>query len=177
MSNDQQDQTEVFVTHVIDMQRNLFAYILTLLPNLEDANEVLQQANLVLWSKRDEFRPGSDIQAWACRIAYYEVLAHRQRWRRDRLRFDNELIEQIAGEAVVQFADSKTELQALAQCTDELSPPDRKLLDLRYQDALSTLQIAAKVGRSAVAIRKALFRIRALLHRCIEERLKAEEQE
>ena len=177
MSNDPQDQTGVFVAHVIDMQRNLFAYILTLLPNLEDANEVLQQTNLVLWSKRDEFRPGSDIQAWACRIAYYEVLAHRQRRRRDRLRFDNDLVEQMAGEAVTQLVDSESELEALARCTDELSPSDRELLALRYQDTLSTLQIAAKVGRSAVAIRKALFRIRAVLHRCVEDRMKAEQQE
>lgn len=177
LSSDQQDQTEVFATHVINMQRNLFAYILTLLPNLEDANDVLQQTNLVLWSKRGEFCPGSNIQAWACRVAYYEVLAHRQRWLRERLRFDNDLVEQMAEEAVVQFADSETDLQALARCTDKLSPPDRNLLDLRYEDALSTLQIAAKVGRSAVAIRKALFRIRALLHRCVEERLTAKEQE
>jgi RNA polymerase sigma-70 factor, ECF subfamily len=176
LSHDQQDQTGAFVEHVINMQRNLFAYILTLLPNLENANEVLQQTNLVLWSKRDEFRPGSNAQAWACRIAYYEVLAYRQRGRRERLRFDNDLLEQMAGEAVTQCADPETELQALARCTDKLSSSDRNLLDLRYQDTLSSGQIAAKVGRSAVAIRKALFRIRALLHRCVEERLKTEEQ-
>jgi RNA polymerase sigma-70 factor, ECF subfamily len=177
VSNDQQEQTGVFVAHVIDMQRNLFAYIMTLLPNLEDANEVLQQTNLVLWSKRGEFCPGSNVQAWACRVAYYEVLAYRQRWRRERLRFDNDLIEQMAGEVVVRFADAETELQALALCTDKLSPADRKLLDFRYQDRLSALQIAAKVGRSAVAIRKSLFRIRAVLRCCVEEQLTAEEQQ
>jgi RNA polymerase sigma-70 factor, ECF subfamily len=178
LSTDPQDQTGVFVAHVLDMQRNLFAYILTLLPSLQDANDVLQQTNLVLWSKRDEFRPGSDIQAWACRIAYYEVLAYRQRWRRDRLRFDNDLVGQMAEEVgVAPLANSEAELQALAQCSESLSPADRELLDLRYQEALTAPQIAAKVSRSAVAIRKALFRIRAALHRCVDQRLKAEERE
>jgi RNA polymerase sigma-70 factor, ECF subfamily len=176
LSSNQQDQTGVFVAHVIDMQRNMFAYILTLLPNLEGANEVLQRTNLVLWSKREEFCPGSDIQAWACRVAYYEVLAYRQQLRRERLRFDNDLIEQMAGEVAVRNADSEAELQALGQCAKELSPADCELLDLRYQKAQNATQIAAKVGRSAVAVRKALFRIRAVLHRCIVERLKSEEQ-
>lgn len=159
------------------MQRNLFAYILTLLPSLEDANDVLQQTNLVLWSKRDEFTPGTDIQAWACRIAYFEVLAHRQRWRRNRLQFDNELVGQMAVEVgAVPLANSDSELQALAQCTESLSQADRELLSLRYQETLNAPQIAAKLSRSAVAIRKALFRIRAALHRCVEQRLKTEER-
>lgn len=177
VSSDPQDHTGVFVAHVLDMQRNLFAYILTLLPSLDDANEVLQQTNLVLWSKRNEFCPGSDLQAWACRIAYYEVLAYRQRWRRNRLRFDNDLVGQMADEVgMAPQANSESELQALAQCCESLSPADRELLDLRYQETLSAPQIAAKVRRSAVAIRKALFRIRAALHRCVDQRLKAEER-
>lgn len=178
LPSDQQDQTGVFVAHVLDMQRNLFAYILTLLPSLEDANDVLQQTNLVLWSKRSEFSPGSNIQAWACRIAYFEVLAYRQRWRRDRLQFDNDLVGQMAEEiGAVPLADTESELQALALCTESLSPSDRELLDMRYQEALSAPEIAAKVSRSAVAVRKALFRIRAALHRCVDQRLKVEERQ
>jgi RNA polymerase sigma-70 factor (ECF subfamily) len=176
MANNAKEDIGVFVSHITDMQRSLFAYILTLVPSLEDANEVLQQANLVLWSKREEFAPGSNFQAWACRIAYYEVLARRQRWRRDRLQFDHDLMEKMAGEATPVATDSTTELRALARCREELSPADRELLDLRYQESLKTLQIAEKVGRSAVAIRKALFRIRALLSKCIEGKLKMEER-
>lgn len=178
MSSDPQEQTGVFVAHVLDMQRNLFAYILTLLPSLEDAKDVLQQTNLVLWSKRDEFRPGSDIQAWVCRIAYFEVLAYRQRWRRNRLQFDSELVGQMAEEVgTVRLAKPDSELEALARCTESLSPADRELLNLRYQEALSAPEIAAKLSRSAVAIRKALFRVRAALHRCIDQRLKVEDRQ
>jgi RNA polymerase sigma-70 factor (ECF subfamily) len=176
VSSNQQVQLDVFVTHVINMQRNLFAYILTLLPNLEDANEVLQQTNLVLWSKRDEFRPGSNIEAWGCRIAYYEVLAFRQRCRRERLRFNNDLVTQMAEETSDEFVNSEAELQALAKCREELNSPDQQLLDFRYHDRLNASQIAEKVDRSAVAIRKALFRIRAVLHRCVEDRLNVKEQ-
>jgi RNA polymerase sigma-70 factor (ECF subfamily) len=172
MPHEPQDQTGQFVTHVIDMQRNLFAYILTLVPRLNDANDVLQQTNLVIWNKRGEFEPGTDIQAWACRIAYYEVLAHRQRWRRDRLEFDNVLLDQMADEVIDTLADSDAELRALAQCSEKLCPTDRELLHLRYQETLTAPTIGQRVGRSAVAIRQALFRIREALHRCVEQEMK-----
>jgi RNA polymerase sigma-70 factor, ECF subfamily len=177
MFQDQPDQTGQFVTHVLDMQRNLFAYILTLLPQLHEANDVLQQTNLVLWSKRDEFRPGSDMQAWACRIAYYEVLAYRQRQRRDRLDFDNDLVAQMAAEAQPAAVDVEADLKQLALCMERLGSKDRELLHMRYHEALSAPRIAAAVGRSAVAIRQALFRIRATLLRCVEDGRKAEELE
>ena len=52
----------------------LYAYILQMLPNRADADDVLQRANLVMWTKREELVEGSNFVAWAARIAYFEVL-------------------------------------------------------------------------------------------------------
>ena len=41
-----------------------------------DAEDVLQEANLVLWRKFDQYQEGTNFFAWACQIIRYEVLKY-----------------------------------------------------------------------------------------------------
>ncbi len=163
------DQSALFVKRLADAQRGLYAYILQLLPNRTDADDVLQATNLVMWSKREEFREGSDFAAWAARIAYYEVLTSRKRKARDRLRFDDALIAQLSREAGGEAGRMDTLLQMLRRCMERLSEPDRELLEMQYADGLRPRQIAVRLGRSPGAIAQAMHRIRMSLLKCIDE--------
>src|SRR5262249_54956902 len=51
------DKSKVFLPLFLQNQRRLYAYILTLLPNRADADDVLQEASLVMWDKFDERAP------------------------------------------------------------------------------------------------------------------------
>ena len=66
---DERDQTETFIGHVMEHQRELYAFILSMLPNLTEADDVLQETNMVLWRKREEFEPGTNFGAWARTVA------------------------------------------------------------------------------------------------------------
>ena len=82
--------SESFLVLVTGAQRALHAFILKLVPSLADADNILQETNLVLWSKQGEFRLGTDFLAWAFRIARYQVMAYRKRQSLDRLVFGEE---------------------------------------------------------------------------------------
>ena len=71
-------------------QRRLFGFVLTLLPRLDEAEKVFQNACLVLLDKFDEFQPGTDFIRWACQIAKYEVLSFHRRWKQRKHFFLNE---------------------------------------------------------------------------------------
>jgi len=86
------EQTERFVQQLTGCQTRLYAYILMLLPNHDNAADVLQETNLVLWRKADEFVDGTEFGAWACRIAHFQVLAWLRDAQRDRHVFDPELL-------------------------------------------------------------------------------------
>src|SRR4051794_9938980 len=58
----QQDQ---FVEQFIRSQGRVYAYIVTLLPNRDDTEEVFQQTSLALWKKWQEFDPTRDFVRWA----------------------------------------------------------------------------------------------------------------
>ena len=71
---------ELFTRH----QRRLYLLILAQVPRPADAEEILQETNLVIWRKAAKFQPGTNFFAWAAQIAGYEVLKYRERKHRER---------------------------------------------------------------------------------------------
>lgn len=168
------DDNVSFVRQLADAQRGLYAYILQLLPNRTDADDVLQATNLVMWTKRGQFVEGTDFAAWAARIAHFEVLTQRKRKSRERLRFDDALVEQLSREAADDPGSVDLVLQMLRRCMDKLGDADRELLNMQYADDLAARQIAERLGRSPGAIAQATHRIRMLLLKCIDESRRSE---
>ena len=162
---------EPFLMLVTGTQRMLHSFILRLVPRLSDADDILQETNLVLWSKQAEFTPGSDFRAWAFRIARFQVMAYRRRQSLDRLVFGDELVDRLArlGEDRGDSLDHKREL--LIECLRELKDSQRQLLDEHYGDRLSGREIAEKSGRNVDSVFQAMHRARTALMRCIEKGL------
>ncbi len=169
---------ETFVDRITSAQQALFAYILVLLPNIADASDVLQETNLVLWRKRDEFRTELDFLPWAKAIARFQVLAILKQQHRRRLRFSDTLLSQLAEEpAARETPELESEHVALGDCIDELAPPNQELLRLRYSTDLTLQQIAQQSNRSEGAVRGALYRIRGELADCIRHKMRSKEGE
>ncbi len=164
MNSSSQDQ---FVQHLTNCQPRLYAYILSLLPNRNDANDVLQETNLVLWHKSEEFIEGTNFLAWAFKIARYKVLAHFRDRHRDRHVFDDQLFAQLADEAAHRTADGKSQARRLRDCIRELSPHHRELIRQRYAKNGSIQEMARRLGRSAAVISVTLSRIRHRLVECV----------
>lgn len=161
------DRSELFVYQLTEAQRRIFAYIMTLLPDPHCANDVLQETNLVLWRKNNEYREGMDFVAWACRVAYFQVLAYRRDRQRDRHLFDEDLLSRMATCADARHDHFEARWQALHECLGKLSPASRDLLLRRYSESGSVRTIAAQLGRPVGSISQALYRIRSVLAQCI----------
>ena len=73
------EHVERFVQLLSKCERRLNDYVLSLVPNWADAEEVLQETKLRLWQQYHEYDPTKDFGAWACTIAYYQVLTMRKR--------------------------------------------------------------------------------------------------
>jgi RNA polymerase sigma-70 factor, ECF subfamily len=168
------ERSDRFVELVVDHQRRLYTYILTLLPDPDRACDVLQQTNLVLWRDAERFNEGTNFYAWACRVAYFQVLDHRDRARRDRLRFSQELLEQLTREVDADAAGEPDRLAAMRQCVEKLPVDQRDLLGRRYRESESVSAIAASTGRTDASVANCLYRIRVSLMHCIERRISAE---
>ena len=166
---------DTFTIEMLAIQRRLFAYILTLVPNLADADDVLQETNAVLLRKREEFQAGTSLAAWACQVAYLEILACRKRQARWRHALNNDdLLAQLSSEATAKFEAVDNRLAALEICLQKLPAADRDLVRMRYRQELSSQGMADRLARTAESVRRHLYRIRVALLRCIERQIKKE---
>ena len=167
---------KAFLRQFLENERRLYAYILTLLPNRADADDVLQEASLVMWDKFDERRPPVDFTAWGCRIAYFKVLDFFKKRQRSRVQFSQTMLERVAETAVEQAGTLQLDArhEALAGCIEKLSAKDRDLITRRYAEGATTQSTAAQVDRSVDAVYKALARIRQLLFDCVSKALAQE---
>jgi RNA polymerase sigma-70 factor (ECF subfamily) len=177
-SGREQGEGKLFLSLFLRNERRLYAYILTLLPNRADADDVFQEASLVMWDKFDGDHPPDDFVAWGCRIAYFKVLDFCKKRQRSRVLFSQAMLDRLAETAVEQAAALQLDerREALAGCIAKLSPPDRDLLARRFAEGATIRSVAAGVGRSVDAVYKALARIRQALFACVTRALAVGEQ-
>ena len=166
------DKVELFVQLITQYQHRVHLFILSLVPNQADAEEILQETNLVLWRKFGDFRPDSDFRAWAFQIAYNKVKGFHERQGRDRLRFGPAILDRLAATAAATPEDPDATLEILNDCKDKLGEMDRDLIERRYEPGATVASVAAAVGRSVAAVYKAVVRVRRKLRDCIETSLR-----
>lgn len=155
-------------------QRRLYVYLLSLVHNVADAEELLQECSYILWKKFGDFRPGTKFGAWACRIAYFEVLKFRQRCKQGEQALSPQFLDRIAGKMdevseLIELRDG-----AFHSCMDRLGESDRQLIVRRYTPGINVRTLAAELSRPARSVSKSLTRIRKTLIECIDRRLRQE---
>jgi RNA polymerase sigma-70 factor (ECF subfamily) len=164
---------DLVVQEIARYQPRLRGLLRCLLVRPSDVDDLLQEVNLVLWEKADEFQPGTDFWAWASQIARFKALNHARKLGRERLVFDMEVMERVADVATERLQTLDQRRVALDHCLQQLPPSQRQLIDLRYAGDQSIERIAESIGRPPGSIRQTLYRIRMALLDCIEGQLAA----
>jgi RNA polymerase sigma-70 factor (ECF subfamily) len=161
--------SEELVTRIAAAQRPLFAYIRTLVGPKEDVADILQEVNLVIWRRGHEFEDGQgQFLAWACHIAYLQVLAHCQKRRREKhVFFDEHVLTDLAGLVSREVERIDARLDALHGCLAKLTPAQRRMILSRYEDGGSVQKVALELDRPVGSVRVTLHRVRQLLADCV----------
>jgi RNA polymerase sigma-70 factor (ECF subfamily) len=165
-----------FVTQITRAQRQLHAFILSMVWNATDADDVLQQANLVLWEKSAEFDASRPFLPWAMQFAQWQALAWLKSRRRHQQRrvIDDDLAKLLADEAATDEREFEARRNALASCLQKLRPEQRELIARRYEPEASVNALAAAGGVTAKALSDRLRRIRHALLECIQKTIAEE---
>ncbi len=170
--------TEAFVRLFMSSQDSLYAYILSLVPQASDAQDVLQETAVALWSKKEEYNPNEPFIPWAIRFAYFQVLNFRTRQRRrsSTVLFSNEVISALAEEHSRHHAAIESRREALTHCMDKMLAPGRQLLRQRYEEKGTMKEIADHAGMKVSTLYKQLERLRQQLLDCITRSLASQSE-
>lgn len=162
---------DAFVRLLGQNQRRIVMYVMSLVPNWTDAEEIVQETNLVLWREFGQFELGTNFAAWACKVAFHQVLAWRKKRQRDRLQFSPAFLEAVAAETSALSDVLEERSAALAGCIEKLPAAQRDLLRLRYSEGQGIEAIAERLDRTTEAVYRALSRIRHALHECVNQQM------
>lgn len=149
----------------------LLRYIMSLVGNRHDAEDVLQRASVVMWRRFGTFAPGTDFTAWATTVAFYEVRNFQRITGRSRLEFDDDLMQTLAAERAQQVQQWSPRMEALETCVQKLDAASRELVESIYTRGLDVGTLAQQQGRAAQTIYNKLNFIRRALAECVQRRM------
>ena len=157
-----------FISLFLKSEREVFRYVSALVPNVADAEDIVQQTAVALWEKFDTYDPAQPFTPWACRFALNKA----RQWIERRQRWQTLLAEGLADELERRREELRPELEVrlkhLAGCLGKLPDEQRMLVEGYYyrRDAIEKLAVVS--GGTAGATYKKLQRIRQALQDCIE---------
>ena len=139
-------RSEEFASLYRQHERNLYGYVLSLIPDIAAADEICQDTSLRLWEQFEQFDTSKDFGAWARTIAYYQVLKYRKSLGRERLQFNSELLEVLADRASVRCDDLANRQSYLIECLTKLSGLKRQVIQLYYSLGMTAKERGRKTG-------------------------------
>ncbi len=148
--------------------KRIYSYILSIVPNVSDADDIMQETSAVMWRKFSDFKPEMSFAAWGFTIARYQIMSHFKKQKRSKLCFNEDLTKLLEEEVEGQFTEMDDRLDALRHCVKKLGDSDQRLLQLRYERNLTLQNIGAHISKSTRATFYSLSRIHKLLLRCLQ---------
>ena len=171
-----EDRDTPFVRLLEQEAQDLASFVLALVADRHQADDLFQATCLELWRIRSTFRPGTNFGAWSRTVARLQVQRFWRKRSRERLAFSSEAVDRIAEayEAEPAAPDRQPMRRALDACLDTLSQPQRDLLRRRYNDGARVESLARETGRSTGGLKMVLMRLRRKLAQCVKARLSQE---
>jgi RNA polymerase sigma-70 factor (ECF subfamily) len=154
---------------VHDYSGLLYRVALSLVRNPAEAEDVVQDVFLRVLERKRELAAIVDLRPWLVRIAWNLAL---DRYRRVRPRQMDDLFAEALVSADLpadQALDEAGRIRQVLGAIERLPGKEREALLLSAMDELSTVEIAAVLGRSESSVRSLLFRARAHLHQRLED--------
>ncbi|MDD2456127.1 MAG: sigma-70 family RNA polymerase sigma factor [Kiritimatiellae bacterium] len=174
-------ETRESIDHVLLVQKlfvqhmpQLRAFVLSLMPDFSQVDDIIQDAFLTVTAKAADFQEGTNFKAWVFTIARFRVLKAMNAMDRAFLPLSEDVIEKLAAAIPDQASGYDRKLSLLEQCLKKLAPQARRMVEMRYYEALKPAAIAELLGVGVNGVSVLLSRSRVVLRACVEQKLQAD---
>lgn len=140
----------------------VYAFVGRLVPQQEDAEELVQDAFVRAFNRLETFEGRSSFSTWICRIAYTTAVTWLRKRRMKYLSIDDQ--PELTDIEVDEAFDDESRVEELRRAITLLKPDEQTLITLYYYDnrPLSDIAYILDVEPNALATR--LHRIRRKLY-------------
>ena len=152
-------EQEQFIQEVVPLRKQLMSYAYRFLENLDDAEDVVQEALLKLWYMREDLADYRSITALSLQITKHLCLnrltAHSNKWEDlDGISVESEILSPYTQ------LEQKDSVAQIMRIIDRLPNLQQTILRMKHIDGFEIDEIAALTGCQQEAIRMNLSRAR-----------------
>lgn len=152
--------TEQFIKEIVSLQPRLRVVADRMLRNHEEADDAVQDTLTKLWRMRWRLGMMKNAQGYAMRILQHVCL--------DKMRHSQ--VEQKAlSEMSCQEESFNAGYERLAEAIALLPERQRKLIEMKYRDQMSSAEMAEAMGMSASNVNTAMSRAYATLRQILND--------
>ena len=145
---------QVFNKIVKDYSERLYWHVRRMVGSHEDADDLLQEIFLKIWTALPSFRGEAQLYTWVWRIATNETLNHLRKEKvRAMLRFtsaDNLMVQKVEADSYFNGTAAEREV---AKAIARLPEKQRQVFIMRWWDELSYEEISDITGTSVGALK------------------------
>ena len=169
---DQDKRTLEFLKLFVRHQQEIYAYILTLVPHLHDADDLFQDGMTVMWKKFGQFQPGTNFAAWGIQIMRFQILDYRRNLARNKqVLVEDSLFEVLIDHLPIIQDEAAARIEALRKCLALLDNRSKRIIKMRYERNISVEKIASYLKLSRRHVYHILGQINSVLLRCMRRTL------
>ena len=169
------------IQQYLQLRSEFMGYLYAMTRDAELAEEVYQNAAVVVMEKASMPETIRNFRAWAKEVVRRQAL-HAIRAREVSERHGRAMSPQLLEAVSKAFTQDdsassivRDEAGALRQCLDGLPTDKRELDAMRYECDSSFDEISKRTGSTPAAVQRALSRVRKVLHECIQRRMQLAE--
>lgn len=174
MISPQVERNETFIELFSANHNRIRSFILTLVPNTSDADDIMQDTSRLMWENFERFEIGTNFLSWAFTIAKYQILSYRNKHHL-KVPLSLELVDLLAEESVQPLAKESERLDALRGCLKKLNKKDFNLLESRFFRRKTARELSKQMGVAMNTVYRNESRILSLLMKCIHKTLEVRE--
>ena len=165
--------TKDFISLLSSNQIRIYAYIMSMVGNFNDTEDIMQETTLKMWQKFSEFECGTDFLSWGISIAYYKIKEFRSKKSVPQL--SDDLVEMLHKKAPRELENTSLYIEKLEECLKKLSPRDFSLINHRYMAGYTVAELSKRYNVTIQAIYSKLSKLQGMLMQCIQRSVLVEE--
>lgn len=150
---------EAFKKQIVPLRDKLHNIAVKLLNDSEDAEDIVQETFLKLWSMRDKLDEYNSVEALAVQIAKNKALDHIKARKTERFGEDNKLIASLerGPEKELEQLDAVEKIRSIVRSLPSLQ---QEIIRMKDIEGYEIAEIAEITGTQAEAVRVNLSRAR-----------------
>ena len=165
-------QPEEIAQQLLEARVEMTGYFRSVILDRHLAEDVFQDVCVKAIQAHDTFRDAKHLRRWCHTVGRNRAIDLLRKKDRKQILLGEAVLAKLEDdENERQFAAPHEQIDALGDCLQSLTPRSRKIVELRYGEELSGIEVARRMGCKVDTLYKALARIYQNLRACIRKKL------